>query len=72
MLEFEYYLLGDVIVRSGSMNDRMYFIERGEVQVEMPGHTEVLSDGSFFGGNSCQLCMISFLGSFQFMSPPKI
>lgn len=55
MLEFEYYITGDVIIRSGSVGDCMYFIERGDVQVELPGLTEILSDGSFFGGTGCQL-----------------
>ena len=50
----------DIIVREGTLGDRMYFIQEGTVEIFMEpkdidgDHTVItcLSDGSYFGGKS--------------------
>jgi voltage-gated potassium channel len=37
------------IIRKGAAGDCMYFIAKGEVEVDLPGKTVVLGDGAFFG-----------------------
>ena len=53
-LEFECYQPGELIIGIGTVGDCMYFIEKGDVEVASPGYTQILSDGSFFGGNGFQ------------------
>ncbi|XP_063040600.1 potassium/sodium hyperpolarization-activated cyclic nucleotide-gated channel 1-like [Engraulis encrasicolus] len=55
MLKFEFYMAGDLIIRKGDIGDCMYFIEKGDVQVETGTSAEVLSDGSFFG----EFCLVT-------------
>jgi hyperpolarization activated cyclic nucleotide-gated potassium channel 2 len=57
-LHYEFFLPDDIIVREGTLGDRMYFIQEGLVEIfmepkEADGETTVitcLSDGSYFGG----------------------
>ena len=51
-LHFEVFQPGDVIIREGTIGNKMYFIQEGIVDV-IKTNNEVmttLSDGSYFGG----------------------
>lgn len=48
-LQFEVFNEGDVIIRSESHGDRMFFIEHGTVLVETESSQEELVDGDHFG-----------------------
>ncbi|XP_042563419.1 potassium/sodium hyperpolarization-activated cyclic nucleotide-gated channel 2-like isoform X2 [Clupea harengus] len=54
-LEFECYQPGELIIGRGTMGDCMYFIDKGDVEVDSRGYTQILSDGSFFG----ELCVMT-------------
>lgn len=51
-LKFEVYLTGEYICRTGRKGDKMYFIQRGIVDVFTKDGTLAtsLGDGSHFGG----------------------
>uniref|UniRef100_A0A3Q1CIL3 Cyclic nucleotide-binding domain-containing protein n=1 Tax=Amphiprion ocellaris TaxID=80972 RepID=A0A3Q1CIL3_AMPOC len=51
-LEYEVYQEGDVIVRQHVPGDRMFFIDHGQVLVEVDSYERELCDGDFFGGGS--------------------
>uniref|UniRef100_A0AAQ5XW91 Cyclic nucleotide-binding domain-containing protein n=1 Tax=Amphiprion ocellaris TaxID=80972 RepID=A0AAQ5XW91_AMPOC len=48
-LEYEVYQEGDVIVRQHVPGDRMFFIDHGQVLVEVDSYERELCDGDFFG-----------------------
>lgn len=53
-LKFEVFQPGDIIIREGTIGDKMYFIQEGIVDI-IKSNNEVmttLSDGSYFGGYS--------------------
>ena len=53
-LKFEVFQPGDIIIREGTIGNKMYFIQEGVVDI-IKSNNEVLttlSDGSYFGGNS--------------------
>lgn len=53
-LHFEVFQPGDIIIREGTIGNKMYFIQEGIVDI-IKSNGEVLttlSDGSYFGGNS--------------------
>ena len=51
-LRFEVYQPGDLIVKAGTIGERMYFLQEGVVSVlsESGDLVTSLSEGSFFGG----------------------
>ncbi|XP_066541404.1 potassium/sodium hyperpolarization-activated cyclic nucleotide-gated channel 1-like isoform X3 [Hoplias malabaricus] len=49
VVDFELYEKEDLIIRRGAVGDCMFFIERGDVEVQMPTFSKILSDGEFFG-----------------------
>jgi len=51
-LEFEVFLPGDVIIRHGTIGNKMYFIQEGIVDIIAEDQRVItsLSDGSYFGG----------------------
>lgn len=57
-LNYEFFLPNDVIVREGTLGDKMYFIQEGLVEIylepklidDAPTIITCLSDGSYFGG----------------------
>lgn len=49
-LEYEVFQEGDVIVRQNVPGDRMFFIDHGQVLMEMDSYERELCDGDFFGG----------------------
>lgn len=49
-LEYEVFQEGDVIVRQNVPGDRMFFIDHGQVLMEMDSYETELCDGDFFGG----------------------
>lgn len=54
-LRFEVYQPGDLIIREGTIGNKMYFIQEGVVDI-IKSNNEVLttlSDGSYFGGILC-------------------
>ena len=53
-LHFEVYQPGDVIIKEGTVGDRMYFIQAGAVDIiDSNGNVKAtLEDGSYFGGGS--------------------
>jgi hyperpolarization activated cyclic nucleotide-gated potassium channel 2 len=53
-LRFEVYLPGDLIVKAGTIGERMYFLQEGIVSVLSEGGDLVtsLSEGSYFGGKA--------------------
>jgi len=53
-LEFEVFLPGDVIIRHGTIGNKMYFIQEGIVDVVAENQRIItsLSDGSYFGGET--------------------
>ena len=55
-LKFEVFLTGEYICRSGRKGDKMYFIQRGIVDVLTRDKqlATSLGDGSHFGGNNKQ------------------
>jgi signal-transduction protein with cAMP-binding, CBS, and nucleotidyltransferase domain len=51
-LHFEVFQPGDLIIREGTIGNKMYFIQEGIVDI-IKSNNEVmttLSDGSYFGG----------------------
>lgn len=51
-LRFEVFQPGDIIIREGTIGNKMYFIQEGIVDI-IKSNNEVmttLSDGSYFGG----------------------
>ena len=53
-LHFEVFQPGDLIIREGTIGNKMYFIQEGIVDI-IKSNNEVmttLSDGSYFGGES--------------------
>jgi hyperpolarization activated cyclic nucleotide-gated potassium channel 2 len=51
-LRFEVFQPGDLIIREGTIGNKMYFIQEGIVDI-IKSNNEVmttLSDGSYFGG----------------------
>lgn len=50
-LKFEVFLVHEVIIKEGSVGDRMYFINRGSVRIKSKHHEreQTLNDGSYFG-----------------------
>lgn len=67
-LHFEVFQPGDLIIREGTIGNKMYFIQEGIVDV-IKTNNEVmttLSDGSYFGGKSKRLEMTYFLKNHQF------
>ena len=57
-LKYEFFLPDDIIVREGTLGNKMYFIQEGLVEIymeaketgEQPKIITCLSDGSYFGG----------------------
>lgn len=49
-LEYDVFQEGDVIVRQNVPGDRMFFIDHGQVLMEMDSYERELCDGDFFGG----------------------
>ena len=62
-LKYEFFLPDDIIVREGTLGDKMYFIQEGLVEIYLeptvpdgePTVITHLSDGSYFGGNVFRL-----------------
>lgn len=55
-LRFEVFQPGDIIIREGTIGNKMYFIQEGIVDI-IKSNNEVmttLSDGSYFGGITSQ------------------
>ena len=52
-LKYEVYQPGDIIIKEGTIGNKMYFIQEGIVDIVMiNGEVATsLSDGSYFGGN---------------------
>lgn len=52
-LRFEVFQPGDLIIREGTLGQKMYFIQHGTVTVIPRGTKEItLNDGAYFGGKS--------------------
>ncbi len=49
LLSAKKFATGALIISRGDKADAMYFITRGEVEVEIPGRSIKLSEGDFFG-----------------------
>ncbi|ESO08635.1 hypothetical protein HELRODRAFT_98055 [Helobdella robusta] len=56
-LEFEVYQPGDVIIREGTLGDKMYFIQEGVVDIYTGSGDRIttLFDGAFFG----EICLLT-------------
>lgn len=58
-LRFEVFQPSDFIIREGTVGRKMYFIQHGRVSVLTRGNKETkLSDGSYFGGEDMQSCLV--------------
>lgn len=53
-LKYEVFQPGDIIIKEGTIGNKMYFIQEGIVDIVMiTGEVATsLSDGSYFGGNA--------------------
>lgn len=50
-LKYEVYQPGDIIIKEGTIGNKMYFIQEGIVDIVANGEVATsLSDGSYFGG----------------------
>lgn len=64
-LRFEVFQPGDFIIREGTNGKKMYFIQHGVVSVITKNSTDTkLTDGSYFGGEFCELACWSARGLF--------
>lgn len=63
-LKYEVYQPGDIIIKEGTIGNKMYFIQEGIVDIVANGEVATsLSDGSYFGGQhsfSLSLSLHSF------------
>jgi hyperpolarization activated cyclic nucleotide-gated potassium channel 2 len=65
-LRFEVFQPGDLIIREGTIGNKMYFIQEGIVDI-IKSNNEVmttLSDGSYFGGKAHAAFIFFFLSNF--------
>lgn len=60
-LRSEFYLPGDTIIKAGTIGDRMFFLQNGDVVVVLESGAMVahLRDGAYFGGESYSCGRIS-------------